>query len=128
MKGEWNPQPVSGWPWPCALPYAWRENRRMEYRHWDGQSPCLKDEMGLFTTDGRAVVPDVVLVPCVAYTCCGWRLGYGGGYFDAWLATHPEVTALGLAWSGNELPLQAFVPLPHDRRLMAIVTEKGVCS
>ncbi|MGH8798134.1 MAG: 5-formyltetrahydrofolate cyclo-ligase, partial [Caldimonas sp.] len=71
------------------------------------------------------VMPDVVLVPCVGYTESGWRLGYGGGYFDRWLAAHGQVCAVGVAWSVARLDEDELVPQPHDMRLALIVTERG---
>jgi len=86
-----------------ALPFAQRAARQMHYRTWDGQVPRAVDECGIATSDGEPVVPDVVLVPCVGFTMSGFRLGYGGGYFDRWMAAHPHVTAVGVAWSGSVL-------------------------
>jgi 5-formyltetrahydrofolate cyclo-ligase len=87
------------------------------------------DECGLPAPDaGPEVVPDVVLVPCVGYTRSGWRLGYGGGYFDRWLALHPHVTAVGVAWSASEIEQADWEAQPHDRPLTLIVTEAGVVS
>jgi 5,10-methenyltetrahydrofolate synthetase len=70
-------------------------------------------------------VPDVVLVPCVGFTREGFRLGYGGGFFDRWLAEHPGVTTIGLAWSGAEVhfPVEA-----HDRALTLILTERELIA
>lgn len=98
----------------------------MHYRRWDGQAPRLRDECGIAASDDEEVVPDVVLVPCVGFTAGGYRLGYGGGYFDRWLAAHPHVTAVGVAWSVGRVPDEQFVPEPHDQPLMLIVTEQGV--
>jgi 5-formyltetrahydrofolate cyclo-ligase len=112
---------------PLALPYAQRKPPEMHYRSWDGQTPAGVDECGLPTPAvGPAVVPDVVLVPCVGYTRSGFRLGYGGGYFDRWLAQYPQVTAIGVAWSLGEIADDAFAPQPHDRPLMVVLTERGV--
>lgn len=110
---------------PWALPWARRNPRTMDYRAWDGAPPEATDECGIPSSIGPVVVPDVVLVPCVGYTRAGYRLGYGGGYFDRWLAAHPHVTAVGVAWGHAEV---AFAPEPHDRPLAAIVTERGVVA
>jgi 5-formyltetrahydrofolate cyclo-ligase len=64
-------------------------------------------------------------VPCVGYTADGFRLGYGGGYFDRWLALHPDVCAIGVAWSAARLDAGQLAPLPHDVPLALIVTERG---
>lgn len=108
-----------------ALPFAFKSPRRMEFRLWDGETPTLRDECGILTASGAAVVPEVVLVPCLGFTREGYRLGYGGGYFDRWLAAHPEVTAVGLAWAGGEIALEA---QPHDVPMALILTEQGVVS
>lgn len=138
LQGEFNPAPVvsmlqkaagvDDWAQALtvALPFAWRGHGRMAYRRWDGKVPSLRDECGIPTADGPDVVPDVVLVPCVGYTRSGYRLGYGGGYFDRWLAAHPQATAIGLAWSGGEVSAEQFAPDPHDCPLMGIVTELAV--
>ena len=110
---------------PQALPFARREGRKMEFRRWDGRDPSLADECGIGSCDGVVVVPDVVVVPCVGYTALGHRLGYGGGYYDRWLAAHGEVTAIGVAWSFAELDLVSFAARPHDVPLTVIVTERG---
>jgi 5,10-methenyltetrahydrofolate synthetase len=109
-----------------SLPFAQRTPVQMHYRAWNGAAPTLVDECGIPSSDGPRVVPDVVLVPCVGYTTDGCRLGYGGGYFDRWLAQHPDVTAVGVAWSGGLIEPGAFDPQAHDLALTLVVTERGV--
>lgn len=109
-----------------ALPFAQRKPAQMHYRLWDGATPSLQDECGIASAGGERVVPDVVLVPCVGFTRSGYRLGYGGGYFDRWLAAHPHVTAVGVAWAVGELSEAEFARQPHDQPLALVVTERGV--
>lgn len=111
---------------PWSLPFSRRAGRQMEFRRWDGSPPPQLDECGLPASVGAVVVPDVVLVPCVGYSVDGYRLGYGGGYFDRWLAAHPQVTAVGVAWSVGLMAACEFEPQPHDRPLTVIVTELEV--
>ncbi len=109
-----------------ALPYARRAPKAMEFRRWDGTPPELADECGIGSCEGAVVVPDVVIVPCVGFTEAGHRMGYGGGYYDRWLAANPQVTAIGVAWSFAEIDLATFAAWPHDIPLALIVTERGV--
>ena len=114
---------------PLALPCAQRRPPAMHYRAWNGQVLTSVDECGLpAPSDGPWVVPDVVLLPCVGYTRSGFRLGYGGGYFDRWLAQQPQVTPIGIAWALGEITDETLVPQPHDRPLMVVVTERGVVA
>lgn len=131
MRTEFNPWVI----WPMlsahadmlrALPSASRTARTMVYRLWDGQEPRSQDDYGIPTSHGDEVRPDVLLVPCVGYTRNGWRLGYGGGFFDRYLGTHPGAIAVGVAWSWSELRVDQFEPAPHDQPLSMIVTEQGL--
>lgn len=77
---------------------------------------------------GRGVEPervDAVIVPGVAFDRRGARVGYGGGYYDRFLArTRPDVPAIAIAFG-----LQVVERVPQgrmDRRLDAIVTEEEV--
>ncbi len=108
-----------------ALPYARKSLCEMHYRAWDRSTPGTRDECGIPSADGPLVVPDVVLVPCLGFTRSGYRLGYGGGYYDRWLAAHPHVTTVGIAWSPTEVDESELSPQGHDQGLMVIVTEKG---
>ena len=137
MRGEFNPRLAlelanvgSGRApaWPLALPWCRREPREMLFRRWDGLEPMTVDECRIPASDGAEVVPDVVLAPCVGFTTGGYRIGYGGGYFDRWLAAHPEVTAIGVAWSVSEMAEIELAPRAHDIALMLIVTEEGVVT
>jgi len=107
-----------------ALPaFASRESP-MEFREWD--NPFDEDALsispwgGLQPSSGKRVVPDLVVVPLLAFTARGERLGQGGGHYDRWLSEHPRVHAIGLAWDCqivDALPVEE-----HDRHLSAIVT------
>jgi 5-formyltetrahydrofolate cyclo-ligase len=112
-------------PMQWALPFAYKAPRRMDYRRWDGSTPSEQDECGIGSSKGAVVVPDVVLVPCVGFTREGYRLGYGGGYYDRWLSSHPGVTSIGLAWSFGECH---FAAEPHDQPLTLILTERETIS
>ncbi|HEX2540369.1 MAG TPA: 5-formyltetrahydrofolate cyclo-ligase [Caldimonas sp.] len=109
-----------------ALPFARREPPRLEFRRWDGAAPTQVDECGIGSSDGAVVQPDVVVVPCVGFTREGHRLGYGGGYYDRWLAANAHVVAVGVAWSFAEIDVATFAPQPHDVTLACVVTELGV--
>jgi 5-formyltetrahydrofolate cyclo-ligase len=100
----------------------------MHYRRWDGMPPTLADDCGIPCCTGVSVVPEVVLVPCLGYTAQGLRLGYGGGYFDRWLALHPGAVAVGVAWAESEIDEHALQKEPHDLALSLIVTEHGVVA
>lgn len=110
---------------PLALPHAERRPVRLHYRAWDRRPPTSVDDCGIASADGPPVEPDVVLVPCLGFTVADHRLGYGGGYFDRWLAAHPAVTAVGVAWQIGMIDAAAFAAEAHDRPLMTIVTERG---
>lgn len=109
-----------------ALPHVRKLPPRMEYRAWDGVAPTQRDEVGIPSPSGTGVTPDVVLVPCLGYTDALYRLGYGGGYFDRWLAGNPHVTAVGVAWAVGRLDTREFEPEAHDLAMTLVVTEHGV--
>lgn len=70
------------------------------------------------------VTPDILLVPLLAYDDRGYRLGYGGGYYDRTLAALPGARAVGVAYAGQRVD---FLPHDaHDCRLHAILTENGL--
>lgn len=76
------------------------------------------------------IVPEVVIVPLVAFDRAGGRLGYGGGFYDRTLeqlrTNQPETLAIGFAYSAQEadnLPLE-----PTDQPLDMVVTEAGIVT
>ncbi len=73
------------------------------------------------------VEPEVLIVPLLAYDRAGWRLGYGGGYYDRALArlrSIGSITAIGFAASAQQV--EAVPHDGHDQRLDWVATETGV--
>lgn len=66
---------------------------------------------------------EVALVPLLAVDREGFRLGYGGGFYDRYFAAHPQILRVGLCYEGQ------IGNFPHDERdvpLDLIVTERGI--
>lgn len=110
----------------AALPVVLDRDEPMMFRPWTPGMLLVPDRHGIpYPPGGCAMTPDVVLVPLNAFDAAGYRIGYGGGYFDRTLATLDTV-AVGV---GFELGRVACVaPQPHDRPMDWIVTEAGVAA
>ena len=70
--------------------------------------------------------PDICIVPGLAFTQSGQRLGMGGGHYDRYLANHPDTFPLGLCYDWQVL--ESLASEPHDKPVQMLVTEQRVIS
>ena len=109
----------------AALPVVVAENAALRFREWAPDSELARDRYGIPTpTAGDWLLPDLILLPLNGFDAAGYRLGYGGGYFDRTLAAlTPRPLAVGVGFAINRL--ESIRPEAHDQRLDWIVTENG---
>ena len=74
--------------------------------------PARPDEIG------------IAIIPLLAFDREGNRLGYGAGYYDRFLAAHPRVKTIGIAFACQEMP--ELPGEPTDIRMDRILTESGL--
>jgi 5,10-methenyltetrahydrofolate synthetase len=111
----------------AGLPVIRGAGEPLDFHAWAPDMP-MKDGRHRIPepVSGRVVIPDLLFVPCVGFDDDGYRLGYGGGYYDRTLAQWPGATrpvTVGVAFEAcrtGALPRE-----PHDIPLDAIVTEAG---
>ena len=112
-----------------CLPVVVRSGARLSFRLWQ---PGDELEPAGFGTQVPAesqpdVIPNVLLVPLLAFDREGYRLGYGGGFYDRTLAHWREkrdILAIGIAFAGQEM---SAVPRgKHDQALDLIATEEEI--
>jgi 5,10-methenyltetrahydrofolate synthetase len=109
----------------AALPVVVAAEEPLAFRAWAPDSTLAPDRYGIPTpVAGEFLVPDLILLPLNGFDASGYRLGYGGGYFDRTLAAlAPRPLAVGVGFEINRL--ETILPGPHDQRLDWIVTEAG---
>jgi 5-formyltetrahydrofolate cyclo-ligase len=100
----------------------------LKFREWAPGVAMVAGEFGaLIPAEGAWVAPQVVIVPLLAFDARGYRLGYGGGFYDRTLQglrAKGPVLAIGFAFAAqevDEVPTDAF-----DQKLDMVVTEKGL--
>ena len=106
-----------------CLPVVVTAKEPLEYWHW---KPGAEMTTGVWNipvpAERRVVIPDLVLAPLVGFDRAGYRLGYGGGYFDRTLASlTPRPFAIGVGHAFGAL--ETIFPQPFDIPMDAIVTE-----
>jgi 5-formyltetrahydrofolate cyclo-ligase len=107
-----------------ALPVVMERNAPLAFTEWKLDEPMLADEMGVAVPATLRFVerPPALLIPCLGFDAEGYRLGYGGGYYDRTLELMPRPLTLGIAYSNQEAQ---FGHGPHDVPLDVIVTERS---
>ena len=109
---------------PILLPVTPPRGQPLTFRHWRPGDALQPERFGTSRPIGEPGVPDVLLVPLLAWDGQGRRLGYGGGYYDRTLAALPGRRAIGCAYAAQRVPE---VPAGlHDMPLDAVATEKGL--
>ena len=109
-----------------GLPVVDKVHKTLVFHAWYPGCPMEEDAYGIpKPKDTEIVVPTLLFVPCVGYGPGGYRLGYGGGFYDRTLATlQPKPATVGLGYTQGWLP--DLEPEAHDMALDALLNDNGV--
>jgi 5-formyltetrahydrofolate cyclo-ligase len=132
IKGEFDPLPalyrwkeaetsaIDGKHRRLGLPVVDKVHKTLTFHAWYPGCDMEPDAYGIpKPKDTEVIVPTLLFVPCVGYGVGGYRLGYGGGFYDRTLATlSPKPFTVGF--------VDDFEPEPHDQPLDAILNDNGV--
>ncbi|MYM71500.1 5-formyltetrahydrofolate cyclo-ligase [Duganella sp. FT134W] len=106
------------------LPVVVQKDAALEFAEWRIGEEMVKDQMGIAVPADlrlQAAYPPALLVPCLGFNPQGYRLGYGGGFYDRTLARHtPRPQTLGIAYQCLQVPFDSD---GHDVALDRIMTE-----
>jgi len=111
-----------------AMPVVIARGQPLLFRRWRAEMVLTAGPFGTAhpPESEPALVPDLVLVPLLAFDHRRHRLGYGAGFYDRTLAalrTAGPVAAVGIAYGAQQVDA---VPIgDHDERLDLILTERG---
>lgn len=110
----------------AALPEVAGKGQPLRFRKWWPGAPMTHGVYDIPVPDGTdEVLPDIAIVPMNACDGHGYRLGYGGGYFDRTLAAlSRRVIAIGVTYEACRVA--TIYPQAHDIAMDLIVTEAGV--
>lgn len=105
-----------------ALPAVLAKGQPLQFRIWQPSAPIARAVWEIpFLADGAVVVPTLVIAPLVVFDPTGFRLGYGGGFFDRTLAAlDSKQIAAGVGHPTVAKP--TIYPQPHDIPMDRIVT------
>lgn len=109
-----------------CLPAVIQRDHPLEFRQWRDGDPLIEEDFGTKAPaiTAKVVEPDILVVPLLAFDRAGYRLGYGGGFYDRSLQKLREkkpVLAVGVAFAGQET---GTVPRDeNDQPLDWVITE-----
>jgi 5-formyltetrahydrofolate cyclo-ligase len=129
-RGEYDPRPATDYlrerGATLALPEIVNKHESLRFRKWWREAPMKIGAYDIPVPDNTDLVTvDAVIAPMIGFDQLGFRLGYGGGYFDRTLvAIDPSPLAIGVAF--EILRLNNVHPQSHDIPMNFIVTETGI--
>lgn len=129
-RGEYDPRPAMDYfgerGATLALPEIVNKHEALYFRKWWREAPMKIGAYDIPVPDNTdPVTVGAVITPMIGFDQQGFRLGYGGGYFDRTLvAIVPRPLAIGVAF--EMLRLDSVHPQPHDIPMDFIVTEAGI--
>ena len=113
-----------------CVPMIEGPQRPLTFREWWPGVPMESGPFGAAVPVGTIeLVPELLLVPLLSFDLHGWRLGYGGGFYDRTLERlrgQTRTRAYGFAYSAQQI--DAVPTEPTDQRLDGIATEAGLIN
>ena len=112
-----------------SLPFIHKDNELMEFKEWNSSDVLQLNKYGIpqMFLDSKTIIPDIFLVPLLAFDKCGNRLGYGSGYYDKYFnmlnKTKKRFRTIGVGFSFQKK--DKLQTLKTDFCLDAVFTEKG---
>jgi 5-formyltetrahydrofolate cyclo-ligase len=112
------------WGLPRCLP-----DRQLAWHNWQPGAALVRNAYGIWEPASDAPTIDlqqelIAIIPAVGFDDRGYRLGYGGGYFDRMLAAHPQILPIGVAFDCAQVPA---LPIEDwDVPLAGIFTTAGM--
>ena len=113
-----------------CLPVVQKLNSPLIFREWKEDTKLVVSNFGAkIPSEGDFIVPDLMLIPLLAYDDFGYRLGYGGGFYDRTISNFKQnvekkIFTVGLAFScqkySGKLPIDN-----NDKKIDSVLTEKG---
>jgi len=129
-RGEYDPHPAMSTLQRrgavLALPQVENERKLLCFRRWWKEAPMKIGAYNIPVTDNtELVMVNAIIVPMLGFDTQGYRLGYGGGYYDRTITgINPSPLVIGVAF--EILRLDNICPRPHDVAMDFIVTEAGI--
>jgi len=120
----------------CFLPVITARDQALSFRKWQPDDRLVASNLGTLEPSVCRPIgqPNMVFVPLLAYDAEGYRIGYGGGFYDRTLSAlrskakrkNQEFKAIGIGYAGQKVervPREKF-----DQRIDWMITEEGVCK
>lgn len=111
-----------------CVPVILAADTPLKFREWHPDCPMVTGAFGAEIPEtGEWLDPDLVLAPMLAFDAAGWRLGYGGGFYDRTLEglrAQKTVRAVGVAYAAQQV--DAVITEPTDQPLDGVLTEQGL--
>jgi len=110
-----------------SLPCINDKDQNLTFRNWNTKEDLVKNKYGILQPKEDAVeeLPEMIIVPLLGFSISGYRLGYGGGYYDRFIDNKNKsgkIITVGFGYTFqevNNLPIES-----HDQKLNWILTEK----
>lgn len=109
-----------------VLPVVVTRDAPLVFRLWKPGIALAQGALDIpYPADSPEIVPQAVLLPVNGWDAAGYRLGYGGGYFDRTLAAmDPRPLVIGVGYESARI--ETIRPQSWDMPLDYLVTERGV--
>ena len=109
-----------------ALPAIDFQTKEINFFMYNKNTELIENKFSILEpkNKNKVIFPKIILIPLLGYSKSGFRLGYGGGYYDKYLSKNGigDVKKIGIAFSFQEVEE---IPVEdHDERLDWILTEK----
>jgi 5-formyltetrahydrofolate cyclo-ligase len=109
-----------------ALPVAVAPAQPLTFHQWRPECRMARGLWGIpYPAEGEVIVPNIVIAPVIGFDRRGYRLGYGGGFFDRTLARlKPKPLTVAVGYPDAEV--RTIFPQSHDIPMDWIVTGAGI--